>query len=59
MILAIDPGTKRTGWVLIAGTITDWPYLPLQYGISEPDGMRDIVKGLIPDVQAIVIEKPV
>jgi len=59
MILAIDPGTKRTGWVLIAGTTSGSPYLPLEFGISAPDEMRPIVKRLYPDVQAIVIEKPV
>jgi len=59
MILAIDPGTKRTGWVLIAGTLSDLPYQPLDFGISAPDEMRPVVKRLAPYISALVIEKPV
>ena len=59
MLLSIDPGTKRTGWVLIAGPLSDSPYRPLEFGISEPDEMRPIVERLHGEIQAMVIEKPV
>jgi len=55
MILAIDPGTKRTGWVFIAEGITS----PVIFGISEPDEMRPIIRKYQGQIRAIVIEKPV
>lgn len=55
MILAIDPGTKRTGWVLIAETGAR----PIHFGISTPGEMRPIIENYIGQIGSLVIEKPV
>lgn len=57
MILAIDPGTKRTGWVFI--TEADGRARPVLFGISAPGEMRPIIENYIGQIGSLVIEKPV
>ena len=59
MILAIDPGTKRTGWVFI-NEDSHRPYLqPKYFAISPPDEMRDVMDEWKRHIGAIILEKPV
>jgi Holliday junction resolvasome RuvABC endonuclease subunit len=60
MILAIDPGTARTGWAILNGFGVD-RYGILGSGISKPAGVRNIVLEVMADVglDVILIEKPV
>jgi len=60
MILAIDPGTKRTGWILFNGDPLTFGYMkPALFGISKPMDMRPIISKVLPSVTTILIEKPV
>jgi len=53
MILAIDPGTARCGWVYM-----DCKYKPVNFGIDSPKNMRKMVHDDFRDT-VNVIEKPV
>jgi len=60
MILAIDPGTKRTGWVLFNGDPLTFEYMsPKLFGISHPMDMRPLISKMLSCVTTILIEKPV
>jgi hypothetical protein len=59
MILAIDPGTKRTGWVLLSESIVRPLLKPVLFGISDPGDMRPHILRIQGVVTSMVIEKPV
>jgi hypothetical protein len=53
MQLAIDPGTARTGIVLMDG------YRPVSTHIVSPEHVRESIFDLVDGVNVILIEKPV
>jgi len=59
MILAIDPGKKRTGWALISHT-SDKRIIIRNSGVEDPLRMRDLIfrEGSL-YYDTVVIEKPV
>jgi Holliday junction resolvasome RuvABC endonuclease subunit len=59
MILAIDPGTKRTGWVLLSESSIRPLLKPVLSDIIPPDEMRPIINQIQRVVTSMVIEKPV
>ena len=60
MILAIDPGTKRTGWVLINDDPNMVEYMiPALFGISKPEDMRPLISKMQSHITTMLIEKPV
>jgi len=62
MILAIDPGTKRTGWVLINDdpNLVELEYMiPAIFGISKPCDMRPLISKMQSHITTMLIEKPV
>jgi hypothetical protein len=59
MILAIDPGTKRTGWVLLSESDSRPLLKPVVFDISAPVLMRPLISQMQIVVTSIIIEKPV
>jgi Holliday junction resolvasome RuvABC endonuclease subunit len=59
MILAIDPGTKRTGWVLLSESASRPMLKPVLFSINEPGEMRPLISQMQQVVTSMVIEKPV
>jgi hypothetical protein len=59
MILAIDPGTKRTGWVLLSESSIRPPLKPMLFGINDPGEMRSLISQMQGVVTSMVLEKPV
>jgi len=60
MLLSIDPGTKRTGWVLFNDDPLTLEYMtPALFDISKPEDMRPLISKMQNFITTMLIEKPV